>query len=498
MMNDSLDDKDLLCSSNLSDFQHSHPAYYGYIGIVECCLIPFALIGNILVVTSVIVFKCMRSHFKLILLSMSSWDIVTGLVTIPTRSAAFLRTKSLCNYTFCIVFCIFFFCGVGSTLCHLFVVAVDRIHAIHFPFSYRRLRKVKTGMLVVAWILLLTIFVLPPLGFNHFEQGERCDFFKVMPHIYKIVFRLYVVVLVAAFGLNVAVLVFKIKQKRQKRRQKRWREGATYRVTCLAFTLTSTCFMPILIAFAIIESEMEESQKVFILHVLEMGILSNSVWSPVVYLLLMREFRNAFFLLLTTPCYNWTRMRNYQLDKKLSKKMPILKSFKQKVGTTHKTESKQGDWGWGSISDCPSISFVEEGRSSGSFEALPIVLMPSFRVTPAATPGPAAIKYDSEVAEAADSERLGPWVHISSRIFDYMRKLSAPTRSALLPQRSLSFTAHEACKRHNVSQIQRPSVQHSASLFSLLAPNPTLSLPTSLTSFFENLHRNSVPEDQSD
>ena len=140
---------------------------YVALAVFDLSISPFIVVENALVIASVYFFKCLRSDFKLIMVNLAVADLVVGLLPLPQHAIGYLYPWLLiCNWNFCWSYG-FGLMFMSASLYFLLVIAVDRIQALVYPFSYHNQRMVRYRMIATVWILtLLPIFLFGVGGFR--------------------------------------------------------------------------------------------------------------------------------------------------------------------------------------------------------------------------------------------------------------------------------------------------------------------------------------------
>ena len=281
------------------------------VGIIQFALIPFTIVGNVLVIASVAVFKHMRSHFKVILVNLAVADMLVGVLTLPLHGITYMYPDlMICHKHFCYVLLASLFISTSS-LYFLFVIAVDRFQAIMFPFSYHRPSKIRTLMVPGVWflcvIMMLTIFL------GGFYQDERlhCDINTDGITIFP---KLLIYTPHAAFSLalifNIIVVVVSRRRLRRKDSLVRNSNIASFNVAALLFFVSLACYFPI-ITLPILKPHVSLGPELDLKAAAVLFALMNSMLNPMIYFIMMPDFHSVFILFLTNPPWRWTRLRKH-------------------------------------------------------------------------------------------------------------------------------------------------------------------------------------------
>ncbi|KAE9412753.1 hypothetical protein Angca_002899 [Angiostrongylus cantonensis] len=131
-----------------------------FIALLLVMMILITVLGNVLVVLSVVVYKRMRTFTNILLTSLASADLLVGLVVMPMSLLDLLYNHRWPLGKF--------LCGVWATsdvlLCtasilNLCIISLDRYMAITSPLKYPRTRsrKMAAGLLSSVWVLSLIV-----------------------------------------------------------------------------------------------------------------------------------------------------------------------------------------------------------------------------------------------------------------------------------------------------------------------------------------------------
>uniref|UniRef100_A0A0N5D9T9 G_PROTEIN_RECEP_F1_2 domain-containing protein n=1 Tax=Thelazia callipaeda TaxID=103827 RepID=A0A0N5D9T9_THECL len=131
-------------------------------------LISVVIIGNILVILSVIIYQRMRTFTNKLLMSLATADLLVGFFVMPLSLLDLLLDHAwpfdmlLCKVwsTSDVLFC-------TASILNLCVISIDRYLAITNPLKYSRTRNRKTAALLLGSVWLISFVVCsPPLIFH--------------------------------------------------------------------------------------------------------------------------------------------------------------------------------------------------------------------------------------------------------------------------------------------------------------------------------------------
>lgn len=313
---------------DIDDFAHRASILNNVFAAVNLVFIPLIVFGNFLVLSSVCVFKRLRTLTNCLLLSLSVSDLIVGIVTCPLYVAFYLDAESLLyNRLACLTWFASVILGCGSSLYNLLFIVVDRFIAIHFPFRYPLLQTPRNlGItLAVLWLYCVTLSALPLLGWNNWTEREKCSFYTTLPRAY-VSWAAYGTV--GACTLLSSVLYGKIFLEVRRHRKRihaqhssvvtsEWLEEVkSARLTASVFLLFVLFWTPYFCVGPLKYAHLDLPQEV--VEMIKNGALlvafANSIVNPVVYGLARKQFRMAYRLLLTTPITRWYALSGYNLE----------------------------------------------------------------------------------------------------------------------------------------------------------------------------------------
>lgn len=278
--------------------------------VIDIILLPFIVIGNLLVLISILTDKRLQNITNMFVASLAVADLLVGLITIPLYAVFDLRfddvmhNKYLCfmRYAFVINTC-------GSSLSNLTFVTAERYIAIFFPLRYDSLVTPGRAKLTIAllWSYMTIISLLPTFGWNSWKEGMMCDFYQVFPYGYTL---LSAFILAGLCLLLTTVMYTRILSKARQHRAAmkahvvrfNVKERKTFKaetdsvnVMAVVFFLFVAFWLPYLTIGPLkyastLPADVIEVIKNFCLS---LG-MSNSLVNPIVYCGMRRDFRVAF------------------------------------------------------------------------------------------------------------------------------------------------------------------------------------------------------------
>lgn len=151
-----------------------------FVSFMLISMIAMTVVGNSLVILSIILYRKMRTFTNILLASLSTADFLVGLVIMPlawinlimeNRSTPFfvqLQSFEECRWVFgrfvCAVWATLDVLLCTASILNLCVISLDRYFAITSPLHYtrQRTRRLAAGLLTGVWVLSLVI-CSPPM-----------------------------------------------------------------------------------------------------------------------------------------------------------------------------------------------------------------------------------------------------------------------------------------------------------------------------------------------
>ena len=323
-------------SSLLSDAMSDNAsiAQKAFVGFTLGLLICLTLLGNGLVVAAVISVERLRSVANMFIVSLAIADITVAVLVMPVS----LLQEVSPNLEISSIFCYFWIsCDVTcctASILHLCVISLDRYLAISSPFKYRKRmpRKRAAIMICAVWICSIAISFGPVfLGwFTHEDVHYELDihlhscglinitrFYAVVssstsffvPLIVMII--VYVKIYTVARGQVVEINKLYIacsvtdspRGERRDRVRRRSRQIANdvkaIRTLGILMGVFIICWLPFFLMYIIMPFCNSCNLPVLVSSIITWLGYVNSFFNPCVYALMNKDFRNAFYKVLS-------------------------------------------------------------------------------------------------------------------------------------------------------------------------------------------------------
>uniref|UniRef100_A0A672F6Z6 Trace amine associated receptor 1 n=1 Tax=Salarias fasciatus TaxID=181472 RepID=A0A672F6Z6_SALFA len=274
------------------------------------CLISVSavtVLGNLLVIISIIYFKQLHTPTNFLILSLAVTDLLVGFVVFPlnvefSATSCFYSPNVLCNVrnTFDITLS-------TASIFHLCCISIDRYYAVCQPLTYKSKINVQVVkiMIFLAWCISVLVAVsLFVIGLNVEKCQENCFFFA---NILGPVFSFYLPVIIM---LCIYMKIFLVAQKQARSIQNtnchskkkgltvRKVEGKATRTLAIVMGVFLMCLTPFFLCLAIeILGSSPVPAEVF--ETVAWLALFNSMLNPFIYAFFYSWFRSAFRLILS-------------------------------------------------------------------------------------------------------------------------------------------------------------------------------------------------------
>ncbi|GAB6022784.1 5-hydroxytryptamine (serotonin) receptor 4, G protein-coupled [Chamberlinius hualienensis] len=300
---------------------------YRILGSIFCgLLILVTVIGNVMLVLAVFIFRRLRSVTNMLMASLAVADITVAILVMPYL----LIYDLIRSWNFGPIFChIWISCDVmccTASILHLCIIALDRFMAITNPLRYKILMSRRRGiyLIVSAWICSAAISFVP-IMLGWYSDGSMADLYTVSEHCTLNVNKVYAVVSSAtSFYLPSPIMFYiytkifviaqrqsreikrmertihhssKLEQRRFKRHSKRVHSD-TKAIKTLGIIMGAFCFcwLPFFLMYLILP--FCSSPACNLPYEIRSGITwlgyINSFINPCIYGLINNEFRSAF------------------------------------------------------------------------------------------------------------------------------------------------------------------------------------------------------------
>ncbi|XP_038066704.1 adenosine receptor A1-like [Patiria miniata] len=281
------------------------------------------IVGNTLVVMSVMSFPKMRSPTNVFLASLAVADLFVAFACLPCDIIFSLGVAGEVSPWLCLVgsslTCVSFSVSVN----HLAVIAYDRYLAITKPLRYytqMTLRRVRY-LILASWTIAIFYNLLPFFGWNQLSTYnlDYCDLLFIHPFSYRCVGTVVLTVTPFIFMGYFYLRIYLVARKHHRRiaaeahavqlhPRPLMLEIRAAKTVALVLGIFMLAFSPatlITVGDALFSLPMKELfiLEIFFFHL----VFSNSAMNPVTYAWRSREFRWAFVKLLAPifPCRYW-------------------------------------------------------------------------------------------------------------------------------------------------------------------------------------------------
>ncbi|CAK8671943.1 unnamed protein product [Clavelina lepadiformis] len=190
------------------------------LSILSTLLILVTIIGNALVVLSIIIFRSLRTVSNIFITSLAAADFIMGCFVLPLGAHYVIADKWLLGHTTCHIWISVDVLSVTASIGTLSAIAMDRFIATVFPFHYRRkVTRPRTRLAILAiWSVSFLIAFVPihagwwkstnPIDLACYNDPHCCEFFtnKVYAVLSSLVsFYIPLIILVTAYSIVFAI-----------------------------------------------------------------------------------------------------------------------------------------------------------------------------------------------------------------------------------------------------------------------------------------------------
>nr|KAG5696560.1 hypothetical protein BaRGS_030428 [Batillaria attramentaria] len=277
------------------------------------------VIGNSLVIVSVVRVTALHKVTNFFLVSLASADLLMGVFTIPLFIVWMLRQDMFAASVSCnVVLLSCLFVSVSSQA-NVMVVTMERFYAVSYPFQHRQLFRARRGIvrntISAVWILSGVFSGLSIMAVN--KERATCsyyDYFDKNFLLVSVILGVFVPFAVLC-GLNVKILskvhsssLFQQDMYRPCERpinpQFRRRSSVLTLSSKATKMVLAICFLFLLgwTPFFIVVVVHSFCPTCHLRQTLDFSLLfafSNSAWNPIVYGLCNKNFRQAYMSVLT-------------------------------------------------------------------------------------------------------------------------------------------------------------------------------------------------------
>ncbi|XP_022105522.1 adenosine receptor A1-like [Acanthaster planci] len=300
-----------------------------FIGFVAFDALIFVgiIVGNTLVVMSVMSFPKMRSPTNVFLASLAVADLFVAFVCLPCDIIFSLGVAGDVSPWLCLVGSSLTCLSFSVSVNHLAVVAYDRYMAVTKPLRYytqmtpRRMRY----LIFASWTVAIIYNLLPFFGWNQLDIYDMgyCDMLFIHPFSYRCVATVVLTFTPLAFMAFFNLRIYIVARQHYRRiaaesnvlqgghPQPAMLEIKAAKTVALVLGMFVLAFSPAILITVGDTFLLIPKKDLFVLELVFFHLVfSNSAMNPVTYACRSREFRWAFIRLLSSafPCRYWKRL----------------------------------------------------------------------------------------------------------------------------------------------------------------------------------------------
>ncbi|XP_031631547.1 probable G-protein coupled receptor No18 [Contarinia nasturtii] len=148
------------------------------LALLLCLLIVITVIGNTLVILSVLTTRRLRTVTNCFVMSLAVADWLVGIFVMPPAVALMLVGSWQLGWVFCNIWISLDVLLCTASILSLCAISIDRYLAVTQPLNYSRRRRSKRLallMILIVWVVALAITCPPILGWYDHRRAEKHD-----------------------------------------------------------------------------------------------------------------------------------------------------------------------------------------------------------------------------------------------------------------------------------------------------------------------------------
>nr|XP_043905649.1 trace amine-associated receptor 4-like [Solea senegalensis] len=266
------------------------------------------MLGNLLVIISIVYFKQLHTPTNFLMLSLAVADLLVGLLVLPFSVVLFVRSYWSGQDLLCTIRGSIDMILCNSSILNLCIISVDRYYAVCHPLTYRVKinSRIVWIMILVSWTVSVLIGVGLGLSQNQNQSNNRCTLSpnkKKSSFIMGAIFTFFIPALMMS---SIYLKILMVAQKQARSIQKTTKSGSTVSKVERKATKTLAIVMGVFLMswtpYFLCINLNPVSNYIIPLHVLQAFKLlgwSNSMFNPCVYAFFYSWFRSAFRMIIT-------------------------------------------------------------------------------------------------------------------------------------------------------------------------------------------------------
>ncbi|XP_015253584.1 PREDICTED: trace amine-associated receptor 1-like [Cyprinodon variegatus] len=273
---------------------------YIFLGLLSV----ITVLGNILVIISIIYFKQLHTPSNYLIVSLAVTDLLVGVVVFPLSVSFSLSSCLHYRSLFCKIRDSFDVILSSTSILNLCCISVDRYYAVCQPLTYRS--KINNSVVLVMIFISWGVSVLVAIGFviaelNQDKCQDNCFSDAVLEKILAPVISFYLPVIIM---LYIYLRIFLVAQKQARSIQITSKSGESASNTEKKATKTLAivmgvflmCWFPFFLCFSF---QLLGGVSVMVYESLNWLALSNSMLNPFIYAFFYSWFRSAFKIIIS-------------------------------------------------------------------------------------------------------------------------------------------------------------------------------------------------------
>ncbi len=154
--------------------------------VILSFLVIFALIGNITLVTTIVLVRKLHSKTHLLLVDLAISDIILAITVVPIDIDKLVRDGFHYNVAICEFTNTMFFMSLPASALSLSLLTLERYITLKYPLTRLKIltKKRAVGALVFKWFYVIIIASLPAMGWVYAPSsvGYHCNFYFTLQY----------------------------------------------------------------------------------------------------------------------------------------------------------------------------------------------------------------------------------------------------------------------------------------------------------------------------
>lgn len=260
-----------------------------------------ALILNTATIITFIVNRNLRRRSFYSLINLAIADIAQGILRFLQSLCAFGYSTVAVNCSMRTIDLVlsFIWLAAFASILALVLIALERVHAVIYPFKHQALStRTYAASFVASWLLSLFAALLSQL-----LTGTSRELFTITGYFVGLLLALIIVISYSAVLVKVRKQNKQMQQRQQQSTIRQKREAKLAKTLFIVTGLCLVCWVPFIVNHLLHHISITHEINPNVFYGSLLAQFSNSFLNPIVYVLRLKEFRDSFIkLACKTPC----------------------------------------------------------------------------------------------------------------------------------------------------------------------------------------------------